>query len=156
KRITALLREAHPMILLDDVKELRSTSLNAVLTTTSWRGRVLGESRTVSVPNAATWIATGNNVALSDEMGRRIAQIRLDAGVERPEERTGFRHPNLPAWCRLRRPALVSACLSLVGAWVAAGMPPGDGTLGRFESWCQVTGGILAHAGVTGFLEGRE
>ena len=156
KRITATWIQGFPMILLDNVVALKSASLSAVLTTTSWRGRRLGRSEMVVVPNTATWIATGNNVAFSDEMVRRTVHIRLDAGVERPEERTGFHHPDLMAWVRLNRTRLVSACLSLVQAWIDAGMPKGKGTLGRFERWVEVMGGILDVADVKGFLSNRE
>lgn len=156
KRITALLLRGSPAILLDNVTELRSSALAAVLTTTTWRGRRLGRSEMIEVPNAALWLATGNNVALSDELTRRAVPVRLDAGVEQPEARTGFRHPDLLAWARERRRPLVEACLSLVRAWVDAGMPRGSGTLGRFEGWAAVLGGILEVAGVPGFLGGRD
>lgn len=155
KRVTATLAAGQTFILLDDVTTLRSNVLNAVLTGELWRGRILGESRMVTVRNDALWAATGNNVVVSDEMARRIAPIRLDPGCERPEERTGWKHP-LPDWCRENRVALVGACLSLVKAWVDAGMPAGARTLGRYECWAAVMGGILAHAGVPGFLTNRE
>jgi hypothetical protein len=156
KRITATLVEGSPMILLDNVTTLKSNTLSAVLTTTLWKGRWLGKSQMVEAPNSATWISTGNNVVLSDEMVRRVVHIRLDAGEERPEERTGFNHPDLMAWVRHNRPLLVSACLSIVQAWVDAGMPKGQGTLGRFEAWVNVMGGIMEVAEVPGFLSNRD
>ena len=93
---------------------------------------------------------------MSDELARRIIPIRLDAGVERPEERQGFRHADLPGWVREHRSELVSACLSLIQAWLDAGQPRGAATLGRYESWAGVMGGILGVSGVPGFLGGRE
>ena len=156
KRITASLVAGHPLILLDNVTTLRSNSLNAVLTTTEWVGRILGQSQMVRVSNSATWVATGNNVTMSDEMARRVVPIRLDAGVERPEERTGFRHEDLAGWTADNRSRLVDACLSIIQAWVDQGMPLGRTTLGRFESWARVLGGILEVAGVPGFLGNRE
>ena len=156
KRVTAMMVEGHPMVLLDNVTSLKSTTLSAVLTTTLWRGRWLGQSKMVEAPNNATWVATGNNVGFSDEMLRRTVHIRLDAGVERPEERKGFRHGDLMAWARSNRTSLVSACVSLVQAWIDAGMPSGSGTLGRYERWVEVMGGILDVAGVEGFLTNRE
>ena len=98
KRITSILLAGSPLVLLDNVQALRSTSLSAALTTTRWRGRLLGKSQIVEAPNTTTWLATGNNVALSDEMARRIVPIRLDARVERPEERTGWHHDPLVRW----------------------------------------------------------
>jgi hypothetical protein len=50
----------------------------------------------------------------------------------------------------------VRAVLVLVRAWLAAGRPPGKRTLGSFESWAAVVGGILEHAEVPGFLHDTE
>lgn len=157
KRITALLLDGEEWVLLDNLVGLfDSSAFAALLTSTVWSGRLLGRSKSVALPNVATWVATGNNVQLSDELARRTIPIRLDPGVERPEYRTGFRHPDLRAWVRKNRPALVSACLSLIQAWIDAGQPLGEKLLGSFEAWCRVMGGILTVAGVPGFLEGRE
>ena len=90
----------------------------------------MGKSEMVRAPNNATWLATGNNVEMSDEMNRRTVLIRLDAGVEAPEERSGFKH-RLPAWAVEHRRDLVSACLSIVMLWVDAGKPRGGANLGR-------------------------
>ena len=156
KRITSFLLAGYPMALLDNVTQLRSASLSAVLTATTWRGRRLGKSEMVDAPNAVTWMATGNNVTLSDEMVRRVVPIRIDAGIERPEDRTGFRHDRLPQWALENRALLMSACLSIIQAWVDAGMPKGHQTLGRFEAWVGIMGGILDVAGIPGFLTNRE
>ena len=156
KRITALLLAGHPLISLDNVHRLDSTALCSVLTCRVWEDRLLGRSRMVRLPNLATWMATGNNVELSAEMTRRVVLIRLDAGVERPEERTDFRHPQLLRWVRSHRSELVTAALSIVQAWLDAGMPPGEGTMGRFEEWVRVLGGILQVANIDGFLSNRQ
>jgi hypothetical protein len=158
KRITSLLLEGRQMVLLDldNVHSIRSGVFAALLTMTAWEDRLLGVNKTVRVRNAATWLATGNNVALSDEIVRRAVPIRLDAGIERPEERTDFRHPDLPSWTRQHRTDLASACLSLIRTWMDAGAPPGTAMLGRFESWATVMGGILAVAEIPGFLSNRE
>ena len=155
KRITSFLLAGTSLVILDNVNSLRSAALAAALTTTEWSGRMLGMSRIVRVRNGATWLATGNNVDLSDELARRIAPIRLDAGVARPEDRVDFRHPDLIAWVRSERPAIVSACVSLVRAWIDAGQPGGAASLGRFEAWARVLGGILDVAGIPGFLSNR-
>ncbi len=154
KRITSLLLGGRSHIQLDNVKTLRSSHLEAALTAPVWNGRRLGRSEMVYIPNCATWLATGNNVEVSDEMARRIIPIRLDAQVERPEDRTGFRR-ELPGWAYENRPALVSACLSSVRAWIDAGQPQGAATLGRYESWAGVMGGLLDMAGYQGCLQNR-
>ena len=156
KRLTSVLLEARPIVFLDNVTRLGSEALHIVLTSETWQGRILGKSETVTVPNRAVWLASGNNVMLSDEMTRRVIPIRLDAGVERPEERTGFKHVPLAEYVRAHRSELVSACLSVVQTWIDAGMPKGKATLGRYEVWAGTMGGILQVCGVCGFLEGRE
>jgi hypothetical protein len=103
KRITALLVSGASWILLDNVIALDSAPPCAVLTASIWRGRILGASRMVSVPNDATWVATGNNIRLSSEIARRVIPIRLEPQEERPEERAGFKHHPLLDWVRDHR-----------------------------------------------------
>jgi hypothetical protein len=156
KRLTATFLGGDPIILFDNVTWLGPACLAAAITGTVWRGRVLGVSKMVSLPICVTWIATANNCELTDEAARRAVRIRLDVGMERPEERTGFRHPDLPGWVKENRGRLVSACLSLIQRWIDHGQPGFNGTLGSFEAWAQSMGGILDVAGVAGFLTGRE
>ena len=156
KRVTAMLLEGSRMILLDNVHTLKGEALAAALTARTWRGRRLGKCEMLTLQNDALWMATGNNVTLDDDMPRRIIPIRLDAAVERPENRTSFRHPKLLSWIRENRPALVAACIALVEAWKTAGQPEGAVRLGSYESWSAVLGGVLGVAGVPGFLQGRE
>ena len=97
-------------------------------------------------------MATGNNLAFSRELVRRVVWVRLDAKVEAPEQRTGFRHPNLLLHVGEERARLVHAALTLVQAWLAVGRPSGTQVMGSFESYAQTLGGILAVVGVSGFL----
>jgi putative DNA primase/helicase len=46
--------------------------------------------------------------------------------------------------------------LTMVRAWIAAGKPAGDQTLGSYESFTEVVGGILSIAEVPGFLANRD
>ena len=50
----------------------------------------------------------------------------------------------------------MAALLTLVRAWIARGNPRGEVRLGSFDIWSAVAGGILATAGVPGFLEDRH
>jgi DNA polymerase-1 len=76
----------------------------------------------------------------------------MDAKEEHPEWRTGFRHPDLKEFVTLQRVELIRAVITLVRAWQAAGRPQGQQTLGMFESWAKVMGGILLVAEQPGFL----
>jgi len=158
KAITAMLLEAPPIILLDNVsRHLMSGAFAAALTADTWTDRVLGASRMVKVENRAVWIATGNNLTLSSELRRRSVEIRLDAKMERPDERASFRHPDLKQWARGNRAALAHSALTLIQNWIALGQPPAPGKpLASFEGWWRVIGGILAAAGSEGFLANTE
>jgi hypothetical protein len=135
---------------------LDAAALAAALTGPIWCDRVLGTSRRVAIPVTCLWLATGNNPDLSDELCRRTVPIRLDPAVEQPHLRQGFRHQNLGGWVRDNHLKLVWAVLVLGRAWVAAGKPPGPRTLGGFESWSRVLGGILEVAGIPGLLSNRQ
>jgi hypothetical protein len=145
--------EGPTFILLDNLnRTLDSGALASALTSRTWKDRVLGVSKTVSVPNTAVWLASGNNTRISRELIRRTIWSRLDARVDAPWERTGFRHPNIATWTKANRGRLVGAVLTLCQAWRAAGCPAGSETLGMFESWAEVMGGILQVAGVPGLM----
>ncbi len=157
KQITSSLLGGAPIVLLDNVTHtLESGVLAAALTSRTWSDRLLGKSETVSVPNNCLWIATGNNLDFGSEIARRTAWIRLDPKVDRPWERSGFKHYPLGAWVVENRGRLLWALFILVRHWLAAGSPLWQGRpLGSFESWCRVVGGILDSAGIPGFLENR-
>jgi hypothetical protein len=153
KRITATLAEGPTFVLLDNLSRvLDCPALASVLTVRSWKDRLLGVSKTVRLPVTCVWLASGNNTRLSRELIRRTLWCRLDAQHDAPWERTGFRHPRLIAWAKANRGLLVGAALTLVQAWIAAGRPPGGQTLGMFEDWVDVIGGILELAGIPGLL----
>ena len=156
KRITAKLREAPPMVLLDNIKrKLDSGSLSSALTEPIWGDRELGSNRMIRVPITCGWFATANNPTFSGELARRIVRIRMDAAVEIPWERKDFKHDPLEGWVKEHRGDLLWALLTLAKAWVIAGKPKGQVQMGRFQSWADIIGGILKVAGITGFLDNR-
>lgn len=153
KRISAKLREAAPVILMDNItRVLDSGSLASAITADIWTDRVLGTNETMKVPVRCVWITTANNPTMTTEIARRTIRIRLDPKQDRPWQRKGFRHPNLIAWVDEHRAELIHAALVLIQAWIAAEKPAGKVTLGSFERWATVMGGILDIADVGGFL----
>ena len=153
KRITAVLRQAPPVILIDNLRrELDSASLAVVLTLSTWEDHLLGQSQVLRLPNQSLWMATGNNPKLSHEITRRSIRIRIETDHPQPWLRTGFRHPQLQGWVRDHRSDLVWAALTLIRAWFAAGQPKGAQTLGGFENWSLTIGGICEAAGLPSFL----
>lgn len=155
KLLTSILMEGSPLAYLDNANYLDSSALAAALTADRYKGRILGVTRTIEVPVRCMWIATGNNPDTTNEMYRRFVDIRLDAGVEFPEDRRPdqFAITDLKAWVRNNRARLVEAALTIIQAWVCAGMPNGSKSKASFETWAAVLSGILENAGVEGFLD---
>ena len=158
KRITAHLLSGKRVVLLDNVTgSMGGPSLDAALTADIWAGRVLGQSTLVEVPNRATWIATGNNVAIRGDLSRRTLRCYLDVDIERPEERRGFSHPNLVAYVRAHRGRLVAACLTILRAYVEAGRPSlGLAPMGSFGPWSRSVRSALVWAGMPDPVETQK
>jgi hypothetical protein len=154
KRITSALLSGGTVVVIDNVEgDLRSASLAAVLTATTWGDRVLGRTETIHLPQRATWVATGNNITLGGDLPRRCYWVRLDAKEPRPWQRRGFRHPDLIAWASASRGRLVGALLTLARNWWAEACPePTCPGLGSYEGWRRTVGGILELAGMGDFL----
>jgi len=112
------------------------------------------------VPVKNVWVATANNLELSLEIARRSYWIRLDAQLEKPWERPAqqFEHPDLKAWVRENRSKILSALLIVGRYWFVKGQPEAKDTpvVGSFEAWSKTLGGVLAAAGVEGFLENSK
>jgi hypothetical protein len=141
KTITAIALEGERMVLLDNASgAFGCRALDEALTSTSWRDRILGQSkRTGEMPLTACWFATGNNVRLRGDTHRRVIPCRLEPGCERPEERSGFKYPDLLGHVREHRPGLVVAGLTILLAHLNAGRPKADlPHFGSYESWSDV------------------
>lgn len=155
KKVTAALMGGSTMLIFDNVEGMiKSPTLAAVLTADSWQGRVLGRSEMVTVPNRATWVATGNNIDVGGDLARRCYRIRLDARQASPWLRTGFKHADLGGWVSRNRSALLHALCTIVRSWWVAGKPQAAGLppMGDYSRWVGTVGGILDHAGVKDFL----
>lgn len=154
KWVTAMALSGEEVILIDNINDkLHGSALAAALTKVQWCDRIVGTSRLARGVMRSLWLATGNNVTVSPEIARRLVRCRLDAGMQRPNAREGFRHPDLRGWAKAHRNDLIWAVLTLTQRWVAAGCPDGQRSLASFESYSRIIGGILHTAGVSGFME---
>ena len=157
KKITAILTQGNQIVLIDNLEGgLESSQIAAALTAETWTDRLLGKSQMVELTNRAIWIVTANNPQLSLEIARRSVRIRLAPGEERPWERTSFTNDPLRDWVHENRSQLVWSIINIIQSWIAAGCPVGVRTLGSFERWADVIGGILQHVGIEGFLANTQ
>ena len=159
KRITATALAGDRMVLLDNIDgTLGTPSLDAMLTATTWKDRILGRTEnSTDIPLSAVWYATGNNILLGGDIVRRICHIRLSTGVENPEGRTDFHHPDLLGWITENRRRLVPAALTILRAYCVAGRPKQDiRPWGSFEGWSQLVRTSLVWIGQTDPVQTRH
>ncbi|MGE0320530.1 MAG: hypothetical protein AB7O94_22420, partial [Hyphomicrobiaceae bacterium] len=158
KVIVTLLKECARHIVFDNVSErLDSAPVAQLITSTIYRGRELGSSRSIAERVTQLVEVAGNNIQLSDELRERSLLTVLNARCERPQDRSGFRHPELKPYVKQRRGVLVWSILVLVQNWIAKGRPAFSGkSLGAFESYCRIVGGILEAVGIEGFMANRD
>lgn len=154
KKITSSLMIGTRIITIDNLSgPLSSGELASVLSAPEWSDRILGRSQMTRLPQWATWMATGNNVTLGGDIPRRCYWIKLDAKKSQPWDRNEFCHPDLAGWVKENRGALIWAALTIARSWFVAGCPQSNSRIiGGFSDWSKVIGGILAYAGVDGFL----
>ena len=163
KRILAVAVEGLPLVLVDNLDGVLGSSVfAAALTAREWTDRYLGVSKMVTAPLRTVWFVNGNNLRFGATLGRRVIPIDMDAKVEHPEDRGGFRYPEVLSHVLGVRPQLVAAALTILRAFVVAGRPRhGKVPMGSFESWdrwvraCCVWVGVGDPAGTDDPASGR-
>ena len=157
KRLNTALQKRPSSIVIDNISsELKSDVLASGMTNRTIGGRLLGGNTQVQLlTRGLQFYLTGNNGSLERDLINRSINVRLDSGLENPEERSGFRHV-LPHAALEWRSHYMSAVASLVQRWIDAGGPMSKGRmLDTYGTWMRATGGILEVAGVEGFNENR-
>ena len=138
-----------PYILFDDCNGfLKSPTLNAFLTASTWTGRKMNTQQKFAVPKIATVFLTGNNLEVTPDVARRFLHCRMITDEADPQARK-IEKVFSDEW--LEKPEVRSqllACLwAIVRSWDDAGRP-GPDRIGRgYEPWCAVFGGMVKHAG---------
>jgi hypothetical protein len=146
---------AKSYIIFDNVNHrLMSEELHIALTADVFTGRHLGKTGDVSMPCDQVFIATGINVALGGQIPRRCFWVNIDSREVRPQEREGFKKPNIVQWALQNRADIINAIATMVYAWINEGKPLWQGrTIGNYNDWAKPVGGILKVAGSVGFME---
>lgn len=135
--ITAIVLAGTPLVLIDNiVGAFGCGSLDAALTSTIWKDRILGGNEMVELPLCVTWIASGNNVQLAADTGRRVCHIRLQSPEENPEDRSDFQVKDIAQHVRDNRSKYLSDALTILRAYHVAGRPSMNiRRWGSFEGW---------------------
>jgi putative DNA primase/helicase len=158
KRLLAIALAGDQMVHIDNVTEpLGSGPLNSAMTAGVVAGRLLGGNEREQVPIDVIFCFSGNNIVYTDDISRRLIPIQFDAGVERPEERSGFAHDPLIDWVRYHRPRLVASALTVLACYMdAKGQIPTMSPLGSFEGWSNLVRAALVWLDEADPCEGRK
>lgn len=146
KRFFADLMAPDRETIIDNAKgRIDSQAYAKLLTDDEFEGRPLGQSKMVNLPVRKSYRMTGNNPMLTKEIAERTSKVRLDARMERPGLRTGFRHKNLNAWVGANRGKLIWALMVLVRNWHQKGKPQPESPVvwGAYDEYVRVIGGII-------------
>jgi hypothetical protein len=155
KAITTHLLQSPAVVMFDNVSRVATDVLEEILTARYWSDRLLGGNDGIKVAVRNLFVMTCNNPKMSLAMHRRTVPVCQDPGTDHPERRSEFRHPDLDLWVDLHRGPLVSAWLALVKEAMDRKVPPKH-KLGGYPSFSQIVGGIMAGAGIEGFLSNLE
>lgn len=142
KSITAAAIAGYRFNIIDNCTlPIGSSALEALLTTTRWRGRVLGVSLDFDGDVFGQWIYTGVNLSFrKKDTIRRGLWIRIESPMEAPEKRCDFRvQGELLDHVRIHRGELIHAALTCLRAHAVADRPAaGMKPWGSFEGWSDV------------------
>jgi hypothetical protein len=157
KGLFTLALEGDPLVCMDNcLHPLGSPALDSALTATTLKGRILGSTASKETPMRMVFFATGNNLRYRGDLARRVVPIALDPQMERPEDRAGWKYPDLLDWIGQERAHLLVAALTIVKAYFVAGCPPQDvPPLGSFEGWSRIIREALIWVGAPDPCTGR-
>lgn len=167
KTITSLLMEGSTFIVFDNVTdEIKSPSLDRLMTADFWKDRVLGSNRIASLPHRSVVVVTGNGASFGSDSARRTIMLRLAPDVEHPEDRS-FRLPNILDHVVKNRRIYLSAAITILRFHVIQSAKESEGSdgiltaapaigFGSFESWTDVVCGAMTRAGMDNPLASRK
>jgi putative DNA primase/helicase len=148
KTALAVLAEGDAVVLIDNVERpLQGDWLCSVLTSETFRARMLGRTEMMSVPTSTLFLATGNQLVIQGDLRTRALLCCIDPKIEKPEQRE-FKH-DLREWITTHRTKLVVAGLTLMRAFICSGQSASEFVRpwGRFERWSEMVRAPLVWMG---------
>lgn len=137
KIIFAALLEGDQQIAIDNIDvPVSGAELAVILTSPMYRGRVLGQSATATVPTNVVLSMNGNNLEIRGDLTRRVVVIQLDPSCENPAERVFDSDPIQEVTdCRS---AYVNAALTIMAGYISSGERVDVRPFGSFEEWSRL------------------
>jgi hypothetical protein len=151
RKVLIIAAEAKDAILLWDNIPGRFGNhvIDAILTAEVFRERRLRHSEMIESRLVTTFYATANSPIIGADTARRVCEAKLDCQDEHPEDRSNFKIADIKKHVRMNRPAYLSACLTILRGYFAAGRP--DQHLrpwGSYEGWSDVVRNAVVWAGL--------
>jgi len=151
KSLYACLMAGDRSIWFDNVPDgikVRSSVLEAFLTSAVWKDRKLGESVTSAIPNKTVLVASGNNMTPVSALARRSIVVRLDANTEHLRERV-FKIVNPRRYIMEHRAQLLVDALTIIRAYISLkGCLKMPVELPSFERWSHLARNPLIWLGM--------
>ena len=138
KRLGALLRDAVPVVSIDNVNgELGGDMLCQLTERPLVRVRILGKSEAPELECRSTIFATGNNLVLLGDMTRRA---RASARSMQRWTAPNCGPSTSTRWSRCWPTAAryVAAALTVIRAYRVVGLPKVCGAIGSYEDWSEM------------------
>lgn len=154
KEIEAHVRSKSPVIFLDNMKgSIKSATLDQLITSKVLTFRAMGGQSIVTLRNDAPVIVTGNDLQKDEDSFRRFLQCLLfETGDPNKRKVEHLLDDDVLSKDEWRREAL-AALWSFVKCWDAKGRPQGNVTLGSFEQFSRLMGGIVTACGFADPME---
>lgn len=147
KLILAEVMSGSETLLFDNVRgRVESASLENLLTSHVYKGRILNQSKTYEGDNNIVMFFTGNSVTVSEDLARRALFVELFQPEARAQDRQ-FRNPLSVGILVDRRAQVLAALWRIVWTWDKAGRPVGSKSHASFPEWAAMIGGMVEHAG---------
>jgi hypothetical protein len=147
KALLAYLAEGVATLVWDNIERgaaISCPSIEKALTAAEYTDRVLGVSRSATVPSTTVLAFTGNNIAPKGDMASRSLVCRLE--VDRPDpENRAFRHPDPVGWTLANRARILRALYTLL-RWnpqVRVPLAERHPSKTRFKAWWDLVGAPL-------------
>lgn len=155
KIIVSILKDSERAILLDNVADtIGNSSLEAVLTATTYKGRILGQNQmTETLNNHVVWWATGNNLNISNDLTRRTLLASLKPNSANPGYRRGpapdraWKFPSILKHVLRYREEYLSAALTIGCAYLMEGRPMISAQDINYPAWSEVVQASIIWAG---------
>ncbi len=161
KRLGAVVHRGATTIIVDNAKgqgraaRIDSACLERSITDATLSFRLLGHSREIRAENSHIFCLTANTPEVSRDLVTRC--VLVDLFHEGDPTRRAFAIIDPEGYTRDHRAEFLGELVGMVARWRGAGSPEAD-VASRFnkKGWGRIVGGILAHAGLPGFLANAE